>query len=258
MGFLILAGTVDSRVNEAELGAKQLTRDEDGSPYIYKILPDNGSIKINSIREMISMAYKKRAIGNDSLVVIIHEAQLMTLPSQNALLKILEEPPAQVHFILTADRPDGLLPTIRSRVQARSIRPVSFESFRKYFLNQNLNQPDVKRLFNLSGGLIEYALQLNDDKTLEMVNQITSALKRPLGHSLIEIQKNIQSRSEAKIFVEILTKLSRVKLIGAQNRYLRKSWCDKVDNCLQAHTFLNANVNTKLVIDNLMLQYRTR
>lgn len=58
--------------------------------------------------------------GGESLigkVFIIDEAELMNAQGQNALLKVLEEPPARVAIILVTESEEGLLPTIRSRCQ---------------------------------------------------------------------------------------------------------------------------------------------
>lgn len=51
----------------------------------------------------------------DSKVFIIESADMMNPSAQNALLKILEEPPRHVRFILTAETPSLLLDTVRSR-----------------------------------------------------------------------------------------------------------------------------------------------
>ena len=51
----------------------------------------------------------------------------MSHGAQSAFLKLLEEPNAGVCFILTAHQPDRLLPTIRSRVQALQLQPVTVE-----------------------------------------------------------------------------------------------------------------------------------
>jgi DNA polymerase-3 subunit delta' len=57
-------------------------------------------------------------------VVVVFQAQEMGLPAQNALLKLLEEPPPRMVMILCADRPDSLLPTIVSRCQQMRLRPM--------------------------------------------------------------------------------------------------------------------------------------
>ena len=56
-------------------------------------------------------------IPNDGArrVTIIRHAQNLNPMAQNALLKELEEPPAYAFFILTAEQPDALLQTVRSR-----------------------------------------------------------------------------------------------------------------------------------------------
>lgn len=48
-------------------------------------------------------------------VYIIQDADCMNIPAQNAALKLLEEPPASALFILCAENPEKLLPTVRSR-----------------------------------------------------------------------------------------------------------------------------------------------
>ena len=71
-------------------------------------------IQVNQIREL-----KKDVIvvPNDSnkKAYIIREAETMNVASQNAILRILEEPPSHTVFILATESPDGLLPTVRSR-----------------------------------------------------------------------------------------------------------------------------------------------
>ncbi len=71
-------------------------------------------ITIGQIRDMASDAYilPNEASGK---VYIIKEAELMNLNAQNAALKIFEEPPSGVMFILCAAKITQLLPTIRSR-----------------------------------------------------------------------------------------------------------------------------------------------
>lgn len=50
-------------------------------------------------------------------IVVLYPAEALTVVSANALLKALEEPPADTLFFLTSDAPDRLLPTILSRCQ---------------------------------------------------------------------------------------------------------------------------------------------
>ena len=75
---------------------------------------DTGAIKIDQIREVVERAAYRPFEGRRR-VVVIDEADALMAPAQNALLKMLEEPPSLSVFILVTTRPDMLLPTVRSR-----------------------------------------------------------------------------------------------------------------------------------------------
>ncbi len=90
---------------------------------IVTVQPDEkGTIKIKTIRELYAFTRSKQ---HEKLVIIVDDADTMQAPAQNALLKLLEEPPEHVMFILTAHNPQILLPTILSRVQKIEIVPLS-------------------------------------------------------------------------------------------------------------------------------------
>ena len=71
-------------------------------------------ITVDQVREMAADAV---VLPNESerKVYLIEDADTMNIPAQNAALKLLEEPPAGVIFLLCAVNPRQLLPTVRSR-----------------------------------------------------------------------------------------------------------------------------------------------
>ena len=75
---------------------------------------DLGEIKIDQIRDVILRAGYRPFEGRRR-VVVIDEADAMRTETQNALLKILEEPPPASVFVLISSMPDALLPTVVSR-----------------------------------------------------------------------------------------------------------------------------------------------
>ena len=79
------------------------------STYLYQSLP------ISQIRNISSWAHLSSTSGKK--VVIIENAEKMADSPRNALLKILEEPPADVLFVLTTEQRGAILPTILSRVR---------------------------------------------------------------------------------------------------------------------------------------------
>ena len=68
--------------------------------------------KIEDAKEVISEAYKSESTTK----TLILGAKSFTIPAQNALLKILEEPPPNIAFILLAPNKSTFLPTVRSRL----------------------------------------------------------------------------------------------------------------------------------------------
>jgi DNA polymerase-3 subunit delta' len=101
-------------------------------------------------------------------VIIIDPADKMRDVSQNAILKTLEEPPANVVIILVTDREEMLLPTIRSRA-----RRIEFTGVARGVIEQTLRTrwdaepPHAAELAGLSGGRIGWAiLALRNEETL--------------------------------------------------------------------------------------------
>ncbi len=68
--------------------------------------------KVEDAKEVIAEAYK----SEENRKTLILGAKSFTIPAQNALLKILEEPPRNIVFILLAPNKSTFLPTVRSRM----------------------------------------------------------------------------------------------------------------------------------------------
>lgn len=80
-------------------------------------------IRVEDVRGLIEDSRKTR--GRAGFRIVIVDAIDDCNPSAaNALLKILEEPPAETLFLLISHRPGGLLPTIKSRCQPVALRPL--------------------------------------------------------------------------------------------------------------------------------------
>lgn len=97
-------------------------------PDIIELAPPEGKerIGIGQVRDVIRLA-QFAPVQSDCKVCLIASAEGLTVEAANALLKILEEPPRGVRFILLAEHPSDLLPTIVSR--SRLIRvPIASQS----------------------------------------------------------------------------------------------------------------------------------
>lgn len=95
-----------------------------------KILsPSSSQIKIEESRDIIEfLSLQSLTLRR---VVIIDQAQLLNQQAANALLKTLEEPPAETYFFLLAPSAAGLLPTVRSRSRIVGFKPLNSEEIRR-------------------------------------------------------------------------------------------------------------------------------
>ena len=82
---------------------------------------------VENIREIRVQVTMVAAGPSAHRVFILDEAHMLSVAACNALLKTLEEPPPNVHFILATTEPYKLLDTIRSRSQRFDFHPVSTE-----------------------------------------------------------------------------------------------------------------------------------
>lgn len=95
-------------------------------------------------------------------VVIVDPADEMNASAANALLKLLEEPPAKTVILLVSHSPARLLPTIRSRCRSLDLAPLSAEIVGRILTEIGVEAPadDFTALAALSGGSAGEALRL--------------------------------------------------------------------------------------------------
>lgn len=78
------------------------------------IITSKKSIGIDEIREVTTIL-SRRPYQEKQSIIVIRDAALLTIPAQNAFLKLLEEPPAYAIILLWSEKLTSLIPTIRSR-----------------------------------------------------------------------------------------------------------------------------------------------
>jgi len=100
----------------------------------YGVKNGKKTIGVDTVRELREdVCIKSNEL--DVKVYVICDAHLMTNGAQNAFLKILEEPPSGVYFLLLTERVSALLATVRSRAQLVRMQQFSADELEKYLLN---------------------------------------------------------------------------------------------------------------------------
>lgn len=232
---LILAGNQAERLSKADKIINQIlgpSAREKGHPDL--IIPQNGpSLGISQIRNL----QKRLALKPYSAplkIALLPEAEKLTLPAQNALLKTLEEPPENTLIILLAPKKENFLPTIVSRCQ----------------LTQLTQKPEK---------------EINQKDWQAQAEEIVSLLKSGVGERLKRSQ-SFRTRQEASrltqnllyFWREMLLLKTGVKKVKSHQE-LKKLNVNQISAALEktetTRKLLEANVNPLLGIEALFLAY---
>ncbi|PSB10648.1 DNA polymerase III, subunit gamma and tau [Pleurocapsa sp. CCALA 161] len=186
---------------------------------------------VDDVREIIEQC-KLNTVVSKYRVYIIDEAHQMSKPAQNALLKILEEPPRNTIFLLCTTEEDKLLETIRSRARILRFNTVNRDLVIGYLnsvaYNEKipLTEEEANRIYDYNKGSIRQCLQ-----TLGTISpQVTVADLCP-QISLHEIQ-NLFLALEMRDYLAINSIVQRVIDQGFYPKQLLISLVDTAINMM--------------------------
>jgi DNA polymerase-3 subunit delta' len=113
----------------------------------------NSAIRIDEVRRFVEELRMTRGRAGHR-VAVIDAIDDCNTASANALLKILEEPPADTTFMLISHRPGGLLPTIRSRCFPLALRPLGDSDVRDILTDTlKAGGAEIDRATSLAAGV---------------------------------------------------------------------------------------------------------
>jgi DNA polymerase-3 subunit delta' len=230
-------------------------------------------------------AYRTAAHGHGK-VFIIDEAELLDDVGQNAMLKTLEEPPAQTWFVLITSQPDELLPTIRSRCQTVRFGALDSAAMHKWFRahaagDQELAAqhkslpPWIEQFADGSPGAALLAMQYDFaqwQKTLDPMlaeldrGRFPDAMGETLGKMADEFavawvkahknaSKDAANKDGARHVMAILATHARNRLAHAVTNHGNSGhWCEAVDLIRECERQIESKVNQKQALENLVVQ----
>jgi hypothetical protein len=188
-------------------------------PDIITVAPDEkGKIGIEAIHELQhSLQYQQYQSDNRRVAVILN-AETLTLPAENALLKTLEEPPAGTTLIVTASTPSALLPTVLSRTSQLFLPPVDSAAL-STFLQEEFPDTQAHRsaIIELSHGAPGLAVRYATDPDklqhdIELAAEVRQALLSPDLFMRLQATAAMAARNEARSqYIDELTRQSRLQ-----------------------------------------------
>ncbi len=173
---------------------------------------DKTTITIGQIRAISPLVASRQA---SDLTILIRPADLLTIEAQNALLKTLEQPGDHIHFALITDRPDEILPTIRSRAAI-------------YFLRQNL----------------DFSAPVEGDERLKT---FARSLLTAKGDSLVTLAQDI-TKTKENPKSRVLDTLRLAIEIAYKSYFLtgKPAFLSRLQHLIQAYEAISSGGNLKL------------
>ena len=145
-----------------------------------------GLIYASQSEEIIRKLTLKSSEGGYK-VMIIWMAEKMNTECSNKLLKMIEEPPAQTVFLLVAENPDLLLPTIQSRVQRLTLRPIEESIISEALIGRyGLTEADARQIAHASAGNWLQAVETIHlgNRTKEYIELFMTLMRRSYARDL--------------------------------------------------------------------------
>lgn len=184
------AGDEEVDLKDIDVIREQLAA-KSADPYHNLEIPRATAIQIAQIREL-RMALSRSFVGGRKRVVIVSEADMMNVQSQNAFLKTLEEPHANTLIILTSSNAHKLLPTIHSRCQEVRFDALTAEEIAEALVErEELPREEAEFLSRLANGSYSGARAMIGEDVKEMRNQIVDFLRMGLSKSRLRAAQQV-------------------------------------------------------------------
>ena len=196
-GKMMLARTIAASLADTTADVKKITTAT--CPDVIEIsLPDNRkSIGVDTVRSL-KLASVVKPNDLESKIFIISDAHLLTHQAQNALLKLIEEPPRAVFIFLLCENAATLLPTIRSRAPILRMQIFSPEELSELLLRYS---PDAEKLYAKEREAYDVILRSSGGAYGEALLKIVDAEIKigDLNYTVLDLLTAICDRNRAEM-----------------------------------------------------------
>ncbi|OQW67964.1 MAG: DNA polymerase III subunit delta' [Proteobacteria bacterium ST_bin12] len=225
-------------------------------------------ISVAQIRQLIDYLSLSQHQASGYRVILISPAETLNIASANALLKMLEEPPANTLFLLVTNQPQRLLATITSRCQAIDMPLPSKQDALSWVKEQNVSNAEAA--LDYAGGAPLIALQgaAHNDLTNDLIKQLTLGAKlQPFMCAPILLSLGMERAIDTLqkwIFDLTAYKLSQKSQYHAQHINALQALCKSVNlnlllnfqqKLVEAKKMANHPLSNEMQLENMLLNY---
>lgn len=243
-------------------------------PNIHTIAPDGATIKLYQFKEL-KKELSLRRVESGFQVIVIKQAEKMTVQAANSMLKTIEEPPEQTIFILIAENLAAILPTIISRCQKVSFTGLAITQHARILADKAAIKPELARIVLLaSGGGAEAAETLLDNGFVEVRQRVLD--KMPQLQSMKRAQLIFLAEEWSKEFTEEILQvimfwqrdlvvwaetesenllLNQDKIADVKENAADAKALQAAEIVLSAQQAVGHNANKRLTLETMLLQW---
>lgn len=259
--FVIVLGPAGSGQEQIAqlLAAKHLNIDsskvsQNSSVILITRPKDKKEIPIELVRGLIARLKVK---ASDKWLVLIELADQLSSEAQNALLKTLEQTPANTFFILSANK--AMLPTVMSRAQLITVKPITLEHALEHFGNDKSKIVVAWNMSEGAAGLLGDILSDSDKSGGSLVGQAKTFITSNRYQRALMADKIAKDRAQCLDFLDALGKVvkalhhAQIKK-GASGK--SKSFIESRKTIEQVTRVISANGSVKLAMLNLVVNLK--
>lgn len=225
---------------------------------------------VADVKELLDDCYI-RPVEGERKVFVLDNMQDMLAPAQNKLLKVLEEPPANVHFLLGTTNEFPVLPTVRSRAKKLELFSFPESAVEAHIRALYPARKDAREIAALSGGVLGRAEELAEGGSLAEEGEAAAQLLATLSPAGVPAAvRSCADRAQAGRMLALMRlclrdalmcRLGKEELIsgGAENarriaaRYSAAALVRAQDAAARAEKELKFNANLAMCLEALFI-----
>ncbi len=225
--------------------------------------PETQDISIDQVRTLVLARASFPPHEGRAKVFIVRRVDELSTAAANALLKTLEEPGKNTHFVLLTSQPDSLLSTIRSRTQRVRFAPLPDQIVAQLLVLQGVEASVAQEIAALSGGSAAEGSHLADpdesEKRESFVSRALAALSSPdlgKGLDLAEDAKKEKSGLDLRILALATRLAEQARELAGANDARADAAIARYRLALVAARQLDGNASAQLVVESMIIRMR--
>jgi DNA polymerase-3 subunit delta' len=225
--------------------------------------PETQDISIDQVRTLVLAHAAFAPHEGRAKVFVVRRAEELSISAANALLKTLEEPGKNMHFVLLSSAPDTLLPTIRSRTQRVRFGPLPDDVVMELLAARGVEKKRAKDIAQMARGSVEVGAGLADPAMSEQreafVDRALGAIEAgDLGPAL-ELAEDAKKQKDV-LYVHIAALASRLaydaRTAASASDRRAEVLATRYRFALQATQALDGNAAPQLVVESMIARMR--